>query len=76
MFFLLTLMWILKIFVKHIKYTDNQKAVEQEEDIKAIQRGIRCCYKENSFAIKLLNYLLSEITLFTLHNCWTSCSLD
>ena len=35
---------------------------------------IWCCYKANSLTSKLLNHLLSEIGLFTLHSCcvhWT-----
>ena len=32
-------------------------------------------FKANSFTLKLLNHLLSEIGLFTLHNCCASCSL-
>ena len=33
-------------------------------------------YKQNSFTIKYLNHLLSEMVLLTLHNCCASCSLD
>ena len=50
-------------------YSDNQKIVESEDDISAILKWIWCCYKANSLTIKLLNRLLSEMGLFTLHNC-------
>ena len=48
----------------------------QEDDIKAILKRIRCCFKTNSLARKLLNHLLSEMGLFTRHNCSVSCSLN
>ena len=68
----------MRIFLPHYsrKYSDNQKTVEQKDDISAILKCIRCCYKANSCTIKLSNDLLSEMGLFTLHNCCASCSLD
>ena len=36
-------------------YSDNQKTVEQEDDVKAIIRPIGCCYKAISFSYHI-NY--------------------
>ena len=45
-------------------YSNNQKTVVQEDDIKAKINYILCCYKANSFT----SNLLSENGLFRLHN--------
>ena len=56
-------------------YSDNQKTMEYEDDIKAILKCILCCYKVNTLTSQLLNHLLHEMGLLTLHNYCVSCSL-
>ncbi len=53
----------------------GKRSVADEDDIKAIINYIWCCYKANSFTNYLLNHLLSEMGLFTLHICCVSSSL-
>ena len=61
------------IFRKKIEnYSDSQKTTEQEDDIIAIRKCIRWCYKSNSFTRHLKYYFLCEMGLFPLHNCWVS----
>ena len=47
-------------------YSENQKTVANEDDIKVIIKCIWCCYKANSFISNLLNHFFSEVGLFTL----------
>ena len=49
-----------------VSYSDNQKTVDYEDDIKS--KRIWCCYKANTWTSELLNHLLHEMGLFTLHN--------
>ena len=44
-------------------YRTNQKTVDIGDDIKAVLKCIWCCHKANSFTIKLLNHLFSEMGL-------------
>ena len=59
-----------------VSYSDNQKTVDYEDDIKAKLNCIWCCYKANTLTSVLLNHLLHEMGLFTLHNYCASCSLE
>ena len=57
-------------------YSENQKTLELEDDFIAIFKCIWTCYKSDSFTICLFNHVLSEMGLFTLHNCCGPYVLD
>ena len=57
-------------------YSDNQKTLENEDDVEPKIMCIWCCYKANSFTSNLLNLLLSKIGLLTLHKGCVSCLWD
>ena len=67
-------LWNRKTTLKQY-WSTFMKTVEYKDDIKTILKYICCCYKANCFTSKLLNQILSEMVLFTLHNCCASCSL-
>ena len=54
---------------KILNYCENQKTLEQKNDMKVIQ-------KSNSFTSNVLNPPLNKMGLLTLHNCCVSCSFD
>ena len=53
-------------------YSKNQKTVVYKFDIKTKLKCIWSCYKASSCTINLLNHLLSEMSLFTLHSAQLS----
>ena len=60
----------------HGIYSNYQKTEEYEDDMKAILKFIWFCYKPNWFTSTILNLLLSEMGLFTLHNWCTHCTIQ
>jgi len=65
-----------KLKAKALKmYSDNQKTLKSEDDLIAIISIFDVVTKQ-IVLIHLLNHLLREMCLFTLHNCCVPCSLD
>ena len=54
--------------MNHFMVSNNQKTMEQGDDIIAILKSISCCYKAKT--TQLFNPKFSEIGLFSLHNCF------
>ena len=57
-------------------YSDNQKTMEKEDDIRALLKCIWWCCIANSFTRHLLNYFFCEMGLFKLHNYYVSWLLN